>query len=60
MTDKIERKPILFIFSAFIVYNHGRKRRVTMIEDSINVLSVNKGKDVNPDYHGHFTAEKFE
>lgn len=31
-----------------------------MIEDSINVLPVNKGKDVSPDYHSHFTAQKFE
>lgn len=51
---------MLVIFSVFIVYKDGCKRRASMIEDSINVLPVNKGKDVNPDYHSHFTAQKFE
>lgn len=31
-----------------------------MIEDSIDVLPVNIDKDVNTDYHSHFTAQKFE
>jgi hypothetical protein len=51
------RKPMLVIFSAFIVYKNGRKRRASMTEDS---MPVNKSKDMNPDYHGRFTAEEFE
>ncbi|CAO3701495.1 unnamed protein product [Rhizopus microsporus] len=43
-----------------IVYKDGRKRRASMVEDSINMWSVSKSKDVNLDFHGHFTAEKFE
>lgn len=50
----------MIIFSAFIVYKDGRKSRANMIQDSVNVWPVSKCKDVNPDYHGHFTAEKFE
>lgn len=54
------RKPMLVIFSAFIVFKEGHGRRAEIIKDSVCVWPVDGGKSTYTDYHGYFNAEKFE
>ena len=60
LINEFGRKPMMVIFAAFVIFREGRRVDAEMIKDSVTVWPVNGGKNVNPDSHDHFTAEKFE
>ncbi|RCH92511.1 hypothetical protein CU098_009553 [Rhizopus stolonifer] len=54
------RGPMLVTFAAFVVYQENQRTRANMIKERIKVWSVKGSRDVQSDYHGNFSAEKFE